>query len=102
MQFIELDLEYTTERTSSVRTPEQDMFFAVVRQALEDLRTSEWNTNARRKDAREWLLYDSKDFFVICNLADVDAEQIRHIANRYIAHLDKGGAPRRIILADVE
>lgn len=102
MQSIALDLEYALERISSIRTQEQDMFFAVIRQAFEDLRTSEWNTKPRRKDARDWLLDDTKDFFLICTLADVDAEQIRHIANRYIAHLDKGGAPKRIILADGE
>lgn len=78
------------------------MFFAVITQAFEDLRTSAWNTKPRRKDARSWLLHDSKDFFHICNLADVDPEKIRHIASRYIAHLDQGGVPKRIILADGE
>lgn len=102
MQSIALDLEYALQRSSSVRTPEQDMFFAVVTQAFEDLRTSAWNTNPRRKDARDWLLHDTKDFYLICNLADVDPEKIRHIASRYIAHLDQGGVPKRIILADGE
>lgn len=102
MQSISLDSDYALERSSSVRTQEQDMFFAVIRQAFEDLRTSDWNSKPRQKAAREWLLHDSEDFFLICNLADVDAEKIRHIASRYIAHLDKGGAPKRIILSDGE
>lgn len=93
-----LDHEYLLERQSCVRPPEAELFFGVILQAFEDLRETIWRRAAIAVEAREWLLQDELDFPAVCHLALVDPTYIRNIARRYIAHLDAGGQPKRIVL----
>lgn len=97
---MQLDFEFALELESSVRTPEQDLFFAVILQAFEDLRPTIWRSNRIRQEAEEWLLDDELDFKLVCQFARVDDEQIRWIAKRYVEHLRNGGEAKRIVLKE--
>jgi hypothetical protein len=99
---MQLDFEYALELESTVRLPEQELFFAVVLQAFEDLRPTIWRSDRIRSEAEDWLLNDTHDFYLICQFAAVDADYIRWIARRYVHHLKEGGEAKRIVLRDAE
>ena len=98
MPRFELDLEYLHERTSVVRLPEHDLFFAVILQAFEDLRETVWRRPKLAREARAWLQRGDADFTAICHLAMVDPIAIQNIARRYIEYLDAGGKAKRIVI----
>ncbi len=82
------------------RTPENELFFAVVLQALNDMRSLAWVNPDVCEAARDWLLNDEDDFYAVCIFADVDPKRIRNIAQRYDEHLKSGGSVKSISVND--
>lgn len=95
-----VDLVWDMERTSITRTPEQELFFAVVMQAFNDMRGLDWVDSNVSEKAEQWLLNDTPDLRLICLLAGVDDVRIRNIARKYKQHLAGGGSRRHISVVD--
>lgn len=100
MSIARVDLVWEMERESNTRTPEQDLFFAVVLQAFNDMRGLDWVDSNVCEKAEQWLLQDSDDFKFICFYAGVDDEKIRLIARKYKQYLATGGSRQHISLSD--
>jgi hypothetical protein len=98
-----LDIDYILEKNGcSAREPGNELYLHVVLRAFADLRPSAWKSVAITNDARYWLLHDNHDFDLVCKFAGVDPDCIRKIAEKYVAYLDGGGKPKRIVLGDAE
>lgn len=93
-----VDLVWGMEHESDTRSPEQDLFFAVVLQAFNDMRGLDWIDSNVCEKAEQWLLHDSDDFKFVCFLAGVDDDLIRSIARKYKQHLADGGSRQHISL----
>lgn len=95
----ELDVDWIQEHESApLRTPEQELFLAVLLQAFNDIRDVAYTSPADCAEARLWLLYDTYDFVAVCVLAGVDDKKIRSMAVRYVEHLANGGSTKAIPL----
>lgn len=98
-----LDIDYVLAKNGcTAREPANELYLHVVLRAFADLRPSVWKSVSIADDARRWLLHDMRDFDIVCRLAGVDSDCIRRIAQMYVAYLDKGGRPKRIVLGDAE
>lgn len=80
--------------------PEQEMWCAVIWQALVDA-TRTRSPSAMKSDRKgtveldraravQWLLEDMEDFYEVCSLADMEPEAVRTHARRIIAEFERG------------
>lgn len=80
------------------RTPEQELFWAVLLQAFNDMRNISYRPPSHCRDARRWLLLAESDFQFVCALAGVNHRTIHSIALRYEKFLQEGNTPRALPL----
>lgn len=78
--------------------PEQELFRAVLRQAIFDAVAPSKVTNAGdvavcRAQAREWFCANTRDFRDVCALAGFDPDYIRENALKLVVRADAGGGP---------
>lgn len=98
-----VDVEWTQLHGSAAeRSPEQELFWAVVLQAFNDMRDQAYTPVREASLARSWLLHDERDFYLVCSYANVDPFHIRRIAWLYAKHLANGGVRRAIALKENE
>ncbi|GHS91909.1 hypothetical protein AGMMS49949_03100 [Alphaproteobacteria bacterium] len=58
-----------------ISNPEQDLWKAVIAQAIRDIFTR--SSALHRKSALAWFYYNSRDYKQVCQLASVDSRQLR-------------------------
>lgn len=79
--------EYNQRTEGSFADHEQDVWRAVITQALMDAASRSRKSEAKRtrNDALQWLLSDSRDFEAVCDNAGFDPGYIRRRAKEALA-----------------
>lgn len=79
--------EYHQRTEGSFADHEQDVWRAVITQALMDAASQSRKSEAKRtrKDALQWLLTDSRDFEAVCDNAGFDPGYIRRRAKEALS-----------------
>lgn len=84
--------DFATLQERSNHEPEHVLFRSVITRAFLDatVESRDWQVRADTNSARSWLLKGGRDFYFVCELADIDPSVVQGAAQR----LAKAGWPR--------
>ncbi|MGB4192309.1 MAG: hypothetical protein WBJ81_07220 [Rickettsiales bacterium] len=81
-----LNIETEEQETPNFKSKENELWKAVIYQALEDLRLPPSNKRYRtsRKQAKKWFIDEDKDFCKVCDYAGLDPKYVLKEAQKLI------------------
>ena len=85
----------TTTSTPAPRSPETNLWRAVLAQAIKDAKAP--YPSPERSEARRWFIFSRADVALVLELADLNPEAMREGLNALIASWDNEDAASRLI-----